>query len=363
LIPFVRNSYLFVDFFFVLSGFVVTHAYGEKIKSVRALGIFVVRRFGRVWPLHAAMLVAFLSVEALRSLALLLAYPAAAAPFSLPPAQPAALLRNLLLVQAFGFDKSGTFNLPSWSISTEFYTYILFAIFCLIRPKWQTIVAVAISGMGIAVVSIYSNHHISTEFDYGFFRCIYGFFVGHLTYRIRERHAATISAFGATALEGATIAFLILFVSTIGDNALSLGMPLIFGATVYIFSFESGAASALLQTRPFQALGAWSYSIYMTHMLWLFLLGRAVAATAKLFRWNLSADAMVNGQTMTLMFFGNMWATDLVAILYLAVTVAFSSITFRVVEGPARLFFNRLSIRLARPAVAQIEASATVKPN
>ena len=30
---FLRNSYLFVDFFFVLSGFVITHAYQNKISD------------------------------------------------------------------------------------------------------------------------------------------------------------------------------------------------------------------------------------------------------------------------------------------------------------------------------------------
>ncbi len=49
------NSYLFVDFFFVLSGFVVCHAYRSRLDSPRKVGGFVLRRFGRLWPLHAVL--------------------------------------------------------------------------------------------------------------------------------------------------------------------------------------------------------------------------------------------------------------------------------------------------------------------
>ncbi len=45
---FVRGAYLWVDFFFVLSGFVITHAYGERVSSWRQVKAFMLRRFGRL---------------------------------------------------------------------------------------------------------------------------------------------------------------------------------------------------------------------------------------------------------------------------------------------------------------------------
>ena len=56
---FLRHAGLFVDFFFVLSGFVITHAYGRKLASPDNVREFVIRRFGRLWPLHAVMLLLF----------------------------------------------------------------------------------------------------------------------------------------------------------------------------------------------------------------------------------------------------------------------------------------------------------------
>ena len=60
---FVHGGYLFVDFFFVLSGFVITHSYGERITDRGELGRFMLRRFGRVWPLHAVVLMAWVGLE------------------------------------------------------------------------------------------------------------------------------------------------------------------------------------------------------------------------------------------------------------------------------------------------------------
>jgi peptidoglycan/LPS O-acetylase OafA/YrhL len=47
------NMQLFVDFFFVLSGFVICHAYATRVTDTRSAGGFMIRRFGRIWPLHA----------------------------------------------------------------------------------------------------------------------------------------------------------------------------------------------------------------------------------------------------------------------------------------------------------------------
>jgi len=44
-LPFFRNGWIFVDFFFVLSGFAITHAYQHHLKSRSELLSFAVRRF------------------------------------------------------------------------------------------------------------------------------------------------------------------------------------------------------------------------------------------------------------------------------------------------------------------------------
>src|SRR5665647_1694184 len=66
-LDFVRNAWLLVDFFFVLSGFVITHSYGNRLGTLDDLSMFAFRRFCRLWPLHAVVLLAFVVVESAKA--------------------------------------------------------------------------------------------------------------------------------------------------------------------------------------------------------------------------------------------------------------------------------------------------------
>jgi peptidoglycan/LPS O-acetylase OafA/YrhL len=50
---FFSNTFTAVDFFFVLSGFVLSHAYGEKLRVGTGAGDYLVRRIARLFPLAA----------------------------------------------------------------------------------------------------------------------------------------------------------------------------------------------------------------------------------------------------------------------------------------------------------------------
>src|SRR5688500_7682636 len=65
-VHFVDNAYLFVDFFFVLSGFVISHSTWDRLSSTQDLTSFVVRRFARLWPLHATVIAILVPIEAVR---------------------------------------------------------------------------------------------------------------------------------------------------------------------------------------------------------------------------------------------------------------------------------------------------------
>ena len=66
--PLVREAYIFVDFFFVLSGFVIAHAYAARIETVASVGDFLLRRVARRWPLHLATLAGLVVLECARVL-------------------------------------------------------------------------------------------------------------------------------------------------------------------------------------------------------------------------------------------------------------------------------------------------------
>ncbi|MEQ1649115.1 MAG: acyltransferase family protein, partial [Hyphomicrobiaceae bacterium] len=52
----VQNSWIFVDFFFLLSGFIIAANYKSNINSGGDLKNFMLLRLGRLWPLHIVML-------------------------------------------------------------------------------------------------------------------------------------------------------------------------------------------------------------------------------------------------------------------------------------------------------------------
>src|SRR3954471_3680449 len=62
----IRNGYLFVDLFFVLSGFVIFAAYGSRMRNAQDLRSFLIRRIGRLLPLLLFSALAFvLTVNAI----------------------------------------------------------------------------------------------------------------------------------------------------------------------------------------------------------------------------------------------------------------------------------------------------------
>ncbi len=59
----IQHAWLLVDFFFVLSGFVIAASYGERLAQGYSGGKFMALRLGRVVPLHAAVVAAFVLAE------------------------------------------------------------------------------------------------------------------------------------------------------------------------------------------------------------------------------------------------------------------------------------------------------------
>src|SRR5882724_8788344 len=115
-----RHSYLFVDFFFVLSGFVITANYRRKLLSGFSFWQFMFLRFGRLYPLHFAILMALVGLELVRYWFDGALGGEIGNKFS-GPNSVEAIISNVLLIQGLHVHDGLTWNMPSWSISVEFY--------------------------------------------------------------------------------------------------------------------------------------------------------------------------------------------------------------------------------------------------
>jgi peptidoglycan/LPS O-acetylase OafA/YrhL len=163
--PFLRHAFLFVDFFFVLSGFVLTHAYRQRLNNSSQLKYFALQRFGRIYPLHIAIVLLFVLVELARVCAQSRGDIFTMRRAFTADASPLAFLSNTFLAHGLGVHDHLTFNGPSWSISVEFWTYLVFALVCLgtgMRTK-ATAMTAALLACGGAWLSHCARRISSTQ--------------------------------------------------------------------------------------------------------------------------------------------------------------------------------------------------------
>ncbi len=332
--PFIRHAYLFVDFFFVLSGFVIAYAYGHKVTNALSGLTFMIRRFGRLWPLHVSLLGLFVAGEAVR---FVLNKPDA---FTGTRA-PITILADFTLTESLGFFDVTRWNTPSWSISTEFWAYATFAVVWLLGGKLRHWISFVIIAAGLWVVTSYSPTGMDVTFRFGLARCLAGFFTGVLVHALWLASKDKMRAVMGSAMELGALALCFAFVWFAGREALSFAAPLVFAVMVYIFAFEGGIVSKNMQSRPFHALGEWSYSIYMTALAVALGYMGLIKGLEKLIKLSLTREETVGGVPMILVSlpWGTLTNWGLTA-LYLASVLFVSALTFRWIEAPSRRWFN-----------------------
>jgi peptidoglycan/LPS O-acetylase OafA/YrhL len=351
-----------VDFFFVLSGFVITHSYADRLGTVGGVATFAIRRLGRLWPLHAVVLLAFVIVEAARAFSA-----AHGTSFDKPPftdaASPGSILINLAFGQSFGIEKQLTWNPLSWSICAEFWTYLIFAAALFIGSRWlhrirfgSEILITAILIGGASILMLFSQHGIDVTFDLGLARCIYGFLVGHLTYRLWQ--VVSHVRFRAELLEVATLVAATLYVSMAGHTGYSFLAPLVFAVVVFVFAFEAGLVSSLLLNRGNAWLGQISYSIYMWQAFIIFnFVDRPVSMIEKMagrvLTTTIEVGATFGNETRKLILLDGHLLPIVVTMLFLGLLVAVASVSYYLIEKPGQNVFAGLARWPGRSRFAQ----------
>ncbi|UDL91167.1 acyltransferase [Mesorhizobium sp. PAMC28654] len=349
---FIGSSYLFVDFFFVLSGFVIASSYGNRLNEPDDVARFALVRLGRIYPLHLVMLLAFAAFETLRLLLPQLRG-TGAAPFT-GGFDLNSFVANLFLLQGVGFESQLTWNAPSWSISAEFFAYLLFAgtVFIAGTRAWVWFVAATVTAPLFLLA--FSSHHMDVSFDFGFIRCLYGFSLGALLAWFqhdsiagaRQALAGGGPRLAWTVAEIVMVAVIVAFVSLAGDNDAGIAAPFVFALALYLFAHEGGWISAMLRAPAMLTLGALSYSIYMVH---IFVQARMISVGGLIERklgMGLVGDIWLRGEDATGFGAGSPWIGFVAIVVMLVATITVSWFTWRFVEMPAMAWFRRLSKRM-----------------
>ncbi|WP_429089088.1 acyltransferase family protein [Aeromonas veronii] len=147
----IENGYLWVDLFFILSGVVLAHVYGEaftRTPRTVSYGRFLWLRLTRVYPLYLVTLLLLVSWELYKARHGVGFYAGplfkmweweGMQPFGSPFTPAEALPSALLLLQVVT-DHGLTWNFAAWSLSVEWISYLLFPLLiplAVTRSRWS----------------------------------------------------------------------------------------------------------------------------------------------------------------------------------------------------------------------------------
>lgn len=249
---FFATSYVFVDLFFVLSGFILALVYDQSFErglNRSTYARFLVFRLARIYPLH------------LLTLAIMVALTIRSDPGAMATQWPD-LVQNLTLTQAWGFVDRFVFNYPSWSISAEWMAYICFPLFlAMSRRMVPALLLLASVSLCLGYLWVTGNDLALNE-RLSLLRGLPAFAVGLLLFRLRDTFASMSGGLLSVA-QMVLVASVLLMLHRGNDTVLLVVcFALMVGATWQ----DRGILSLVLSGRLAVLLGLWSYSIYMLHV-------------------------------------------------------------------------------------------------
>ena len=278
------NTYLAVDIFFILSGFVISHSYAEKLRQGMTTTAYIIRRLARLFP--------FAAIGTLLGLvALLIMYQQGQTDYTLIDVFTATFTNFLLLptlinhyvtvsnAQAAGLIFPG--NSPLWSIFFETIASIAFIFLLrvsksgLLATMQCCIIALLLMPLALGTANLQRFVNIDGGWSadtliVGFPRVIYGFALGMLLYQLRG--VRRLQPKGFSSLRAACFNPLVICVLLVGVLAFPYTLKGVYGlvvivclapAIVYLGSQSTTENPSAKKAMTF--LGWLSFPIYCVH--------------------------------------------------------------------------------------------------
>lgn len=275
----INHGYLAVDFFFILSGFVIGYAYDNRWESMK-IKDFLKRRIIRLQPMVVmgavigGMMFYFqgCSVWDVSKVTVLALFLATFMNALMVPATPGTEIR--------GLGEMYPLNGPSWSLFFEYIGNILYALFIHKFSTRALAVLVFVAGCGLATFAIWGPYGdicagfqlTGTEFTAGLLRLLFSFSAGLLLFRI-FKPAKVKGAFWICSLS----LIILMAVPRIG-GAEHLWLNGLYDTVCFVVFFPllvylgaSGKATDKVTTALCKFLGAISYPLYMVHYPFIYL--------------------------------------------------------------------------------------------
>lgn len=268
----VNHGYLAVDFFFMLSGFVIGYAYDDRWKTMTTAGFFK-RRLIRLHPMiiigmifgavtfyfqDSSFFPGISDVPVWKMLLIMLIG------FTLIPITKSMDIR--------GWQEMHPLNGPAWSLFFEYVANILYGLFIRKFSNKALSVLVIIAGILFLQLSLTKGDVIGgwsidvTQLQIGFTRLLYPFFAGLLLSRI-VKPGTIKNAFFLSSL----ILVVVLSVPRLGGpdhhwmNGLYVAISVIAIFPLIIYMGASGKITGKFSLKLCRFLGDISYPLYMMH--------------------------------------------------------------------------------------------------
>ena len=328
-VPFIRCPFGDggVTFFFVLSGFILTYVYADRLTTSRDLRRFYFTRLARIWPLHLVTLTIFIfcfmkfqhiynNEEPTRR-----------------------LIANAFLLQSWvpSYSWCFSFNGVSWSISTEAFFYLMFPLLILRRGRFWIKYLLATVGIVIFIFAVYALSDWIPQTGWAtvnplmqcfpfvrLFEFMTGMAVGHLFLARPHLGSGQRNFWKDSLIEIAAIGLLCAYYHWQFNYPRTVHLPqmfhvlqakigpvLFYALLIFFFSHTRGMIGRLMGSRIMVYLGEISFAFYMIHLIVIQLLERC------------------EFQPLPMYHGGLIWAA-------LVLSIAAASLLYHLVEMPAK---------------------------
>ena len=269
--PLIRHSYIVVDFFFVLSGYILALKYWESIKDLKSLKTFYLKRLFRLYPL-------VLLTSSIMFLIELITY------FNFKNVKNDAVgineifqryLNDIFLVNSSNVLGAHAMNIPSWSISAEFFCYLLFGVYLFYFKKVKYLIHFCL--LGFIIISFSNDIGFST-FTFGYIRGIISFLIGVILFKEQKLlnfKSRKIHQYYIVILFGLSL-YLLKLKITVLNSFLSIALPFFFMLSIHNILTCKGFLTKFLNKPFITRIGELSFSIYLNHFLVVLILPRLI---------------------------------------------------------------------------------------
>ena len=335
------SGYLAVDLFFVLSGYIISYQYLVAFPGGHGpYRRFLIKRLARIYPLQfVTLLLAILVILTGVLLGFVIPFPEN---FTVWGA-----VQDLLLVRGWEPFPHQGWNFPSWSLSAEWFAYLLFPLVAILvgalRRRRVGLLLVLAGCLTLEAVGTWLLPSFN-GMPHPLIRVLAGFVAGAAIFAIgplRIRGRTPGGALGIAGLVG--FALLVVAVGRIGSDPLRAVLALAL-AGVVVAGLAAGAGPSIrwLASRPLDYGGRVSYGIYMIHGIVLMIFGALFAVLVQtvpqqiVWQWPLIARVGV-------------------LLVPLGTVLVLGALLYHLVERPAQHWIGRIADRRRELSIDAVE--------